>query len=132
MEWLTLEVFDAESAAWSWRDRHADQIVAAAITAGARAWEWQEFGFGVAFEVAFGTDAALEAFRSSPSVQAALDLAPDPVNGVLVYRGRGGGAGAGVPRRPRPRPSAGARALPEPPAEQCHDLGGQTASLMTP
>ncbi len=47
-------------------------------------------------------------------VQAALDAVPDPVNGLLVYRGRGGGAGATSPRRPRPGAGAGAMSLPEP------------------
>lgn len=122
MQWLTVEVFDGESAAWAWRDRHADQVVTAALSAGARSWEWHEHRFGVAFEVAFRSEDALEAFRSHPALLAALDAAPDRLNGVLVYRGRGGGAGAGVPRRPRPRPSAGALALPEPPEEDYCDL----------
>jgi hypothetical protein len=47
-------------------------------------------------------------------VRAALDAVPDPVNGLLVYRGRGGGAGAGTRRRPRPFAGAGAVELPEP------------------
>lgn len=81
---------------------------------GAAYWEWHEFGFGVAFEACFGDDAAAEAFRTLPVVGAALELAPDPVNGVVMYRGRGGGSGARVPRRPRPFAGAGAIALPEP------------------
>lgn len=34
MEWLTIEVFDEVHAAWLWRDRHADSIVSAAVSAG--------------------------------------------------------------------------------------------------
>jgi hypothetical protein len=55
-------------------------------------------------------------------VQAALDAVPDPVNGLLVYRGRGGGAGARRPRRPKPSAGAGALELPEPVAERIFDL----------
>jgi len=66
------------------------------------------------FEVEFGTDAEWESFRTLPMVQAALDAVPDPVNGLLIYRGRGGGAGSVSPRRPRPTAGAGAMALPEP------------------
>jgi len=69
------------------------------------------------FEVEFGTDAEWEAFRTLPMVQAALDAVPDPVNGLIVYRGRGGGAGSVSPRRPRPSAGAGAISLPEPGAE---------------
>ncbi|HSP36718.1 MAG TPA: hypothetical protein VLR26_03085 [Frankiaceae bacterium] len=114
MEWLTLEVFDSDAAAWTWRDRHDEVLVSSAIGFGARYWEWHEHPFGVALEICLPDDAAVEAFRSAPSVRAALERAPNPANGVLVYRGRGGGAGAGVPRTPRPAPFAGAVALPEP------------------
>jgi hypothetical protein len=53
-------------------------------------------------------------FRALPAVRAALDAVPDPVNGLLIYRGRGGSAGRPVPRKPRPLAGAGAVALPEP------------------
>jgi hypothetical protein len=43
-----------------------------------------------------------------------LDNVPDPVNGLLIYRGRGGGAGSRKPRKPKPAPSASAMELPEP------------------
>ena len=39
---------------------------------------------------------------------------PDPVSGLIVYRGRGGNAGRGEPRRPRPLIGSGAAALPLP------------------
>jgi hypothetical protein len=77
----------------------------------------------VVFEVAFGTDTRWEDFRGLAAVRAALDAVPDPVNGLLVYRGRGGGAGALAPRRPRPAAGAGAMALPEPADEPWIDLG---------
>jgi hypothetical protein len=55
-------------------------------------------------------------------VRAALDAVPDPVNGLLIYRGRGGTSAAGKPRRPRPAPSATAVALPEPDPEPMLDV----------
>ncbi len=58
-----------------------------------------------------------QAFRDLPVVRAALDAVPDPVNGLLIYRGRGGSSAAGKPRKPRPAPSAAAAALPEPEPE---------------
>jgi hypothetical protein len=39
---------------------------------------------------------------------------PDPVNGLLIYRGRGGAAGGRKPRKPRPAPGAAALELEEP------------------
>jgi len=49
-----------------------------------------------------------------PAVRAALDGVPDPVNGLLVYKGRGGAAGPRVPRKPKPAPGAAALELEEP------------------
>jgi hypothetical protein len=68
--------------------------------------------------------ALARAFRSLPAVRAALDGVPDPVNGLLVYRGRGGGAGTREPRKPKPAPSASAVSLPEPQAAPQLDLTG--------
>jgi hypothetical protein len=68
----------------------------------------------VVLEVAFPDEARWEAFRDLPATRAALDAVPDPVNGLLVHRGRGGSSGARSPRRPRPLAGAGAVALPEP------------------
>ena len=113
-EWLTVEVLDGGEPASSWRRAHEDGLVEAAITQGARYWEWHDTPWGVVLEVAFDDDDRLERFRALPAVRAALDAVPDPVAGLLVYRGRGGGAGASVPRRPRPRPVAGAAGLPPP------------------
>lgn len=122
-EWWSIEVFDAAlQAALSWKDSYRTQLVESAITSGAIEWTWIEHQHGVVFEVSFADEARWESFRRLPGVQAALDAVPDPVNGVLVYRGRGGGAGARSPRRPRPSAGAGALALPEPVAERVIDL----------
>lgn len=114
MEWLTIEVFDGPAPAVSWRTGYGDALIGSAVSLGAVYWEWHEHRWGVVLELLFRDEVDVRAFRDVPVVRAALDAAPDPVNGVLVYRGRGGGSGAAVPRRPRPAPVAGAVALPEP------------------
>jgi hypothetical protein len=121
-EWWSIEVFHSEFPAGLWRDTHSSMLIESAVTAGATSWEWHEHRWGVVFEVEFGDDCRWEAFRAIPAVQAGLDAVPDPVNGLLVYRGRGGGAGASSPRRPRPTAGAGAVALPEPGEQERADL----------
>jgi hypothetical protein len=122
-EWWSIEVFDSElQAAARWRDSYRDALTESAVTSGAIHWAWIEHRHGVVFEVSFADDPAWAAFRALPGVQAALDAAPDPVNGVIVYRGRGGGAGPRKPRRPRPSAGAGAVELPEPEAARRVDL----------
>ena len=114
-EWWSIEVFDSElQAALRWKDSYRARIVEFAITSGATEWAWIEHRNGVVFEVCFADEAKWEAFRALPGIQAALDSVPDPINGVLVYRGRGGGAGSRRPRKPRPSAGAGAIELPEP------------------
>ena len=115
-EWLSIEVFDGEFPASSWRDSYGESLTEAAVTNGALDWVWHEHRWGLVFEVEFTDDADIDSFRELPAVRAALDAVPDPVNGLLVYRGRGGGSGSRVPRRPRPHLGAGA-ADPEIPRE---------------
>jgi hypothetical protein len=117
-EWLAIEVSDAEIPASAWRRAYEDSLSEAALTHGVDTWEWHTTRWGVVLELGFDSDEHLERFRQLPAVRAALDAVPDPVSGLLVYRGRGGGAGAGVPRHPRPRPVAGAAARPVPPPDQ--------------
>ena len=73
-------------------------------------------------EVSFAEEADWLRFRGLSAVRAALDGVPDPVNGLLVYRGRGGSSGSRSPRRPRPAPTAGAMALEEIVTEHVVDL----------
>jgi len=113
-EWLAIEVFDAEFSASRWRRSHEDFLTEAAFTNGASVVDWHVTRWGVVLELCFESDDQLERFRRLPAVRAALDAVPDPVSGLVVYRGRGGGAGASVPRHPRPVPVADAAALPEP------------------
>ncbi len=122
-EWWSIEVFDSRiQAALRWKDSYREQLIESAITSGATEWAWIEHRSGVVLELLFPDEARWASFRPLPGVQAALDSVPDPVNGVLVYRGRGGGAGAGRPRRPRPTAGAGAAELSEPQPARGMDL----------
>jgi hypothetical protein len=126
-QWWSIEVFHGEKLPASrWRDAYEDVLTEAAVTHGALYWDWQEFRYGVIFEVCFSTDEQWEAFRGLPTVRGALDAVPDPVNGLLVYRGRGGAAGS---RKPRPSPSAAALELEEPREERRIDLRAMEAEL---
>jgi hypothetical protein len=121
-EWWSVEVFHGETRASSWKDAYSSALTESAISHGAVDWTWIEHRYGVVLEVCFSTDERFEEFRALPAVRAALDAVPDPVNGLLIYRGRGGGAGAGSPRHPRPTAGAGAAELPEPQEQRVADL----------
>jgi hypothetical protein len=113
--WMSIEVFDGDFyPASSWADAFGDSIVEAAVSGGASDWSWQPTSWGVVFEVAFEDEDAWERFRASLAVRVALESVPNPVNGVLVYKGRGGSAGAARGRKPRPMTGSGAAALPLP------------------
>lgn len=113
-EWWSIEVLHAEFSAFQWQQSYDSELIEAALTNGALDGTWHAGTWGVAFEVCFNTSEGWEAFRNLPLVRAALDAVPDPVNGLLIYRGRGGTSASGKPRRPRPAPSASSMALPEP------------------
>jgi hypothetical protein len=121
-EWWSIEVLHGELSAFQWQDAHDSELIEAALTNGALDSSWHADRWGVAFEVCFETADQWEAFRALPIVRAALDAVPDPLNGLLIYRGRGGTSAAGKPRRPRPAPSAGVMALPEPDPEPHIDV----------
>jgi hypothetical protein len=114
-EWWSIEVFSGDKLpASGWRYAYEDGLTEAAITHGAMYYEWHDTEYGVIFEVLFTGDEQWEAFRALPAVRAALDGVPDPINGLLVYRGRGGAAGGRKPRKPKPAPRAAALELEEP------------------
>jgi hypothetical protein len=121
-EWWSIEVLHGEFSAFQWQQSYDSALIEAALTNGALDGTWHAGEWGVAFEVCFNTVEEWEAFRDLPVVRAALDAVPDPVNGLLIYRGRGGTSASGKPRRPRPAPAAGAMALPEPEDEPFLDL----------
>jgi len=131
MQVWTIEVANAATvaSAGSWRRAHGEWLVEAALTTGAQEWTWVVRPWGVLPELSFDDEADWLRFRATPAVQAALDAAPDPVNGMWVYSGRGA---AGVPRRLRPVRSSDGAPVPEPEAEPepwQHPLG-RRASLM--
>src|SRR5215469_9562310 len=118
-EWWSIEVFSGDKLpASGWRYAYEDELTEAAITHGSLYYEWHDTEYGVIFEVLFPDDAQWEAFRSLPAVRAALDGVPDPVNGLIIYRGRGGASGGTKPRKPKPAPGAAAMELEEPKEER--------------
>jgi len=118
-EWWSIEVFSGDKLpASGWRYAYEDELTEAAITHGAMYYEWHDTEYGVIFEVLFREDADWEAFRALPAVRAALDGVPDPVDGLIIYRGRGGAAGSRNPRKPKPAPGAAALELEEPKEER--------------
>jgi hypothetical protein len=118
-EWWSIEVFSGDKLpASGWRYAYEDELTEAAITHGAMYYEWRDTEYGVIFEVLFRDDEQWEAFRALPAVRAALDGVPDPVNGLIIYRGRGGAAGSRKPNKPKPAPSAAALELEEPREER--------------
>jgi hypothetical protein len=130
-EWWSIEVLHGEVSAFQWQQAYDSELIEAALTNGALDGTWHADSWGVAFEVCFNTAEEWEAFRALPVVRAALDSVPDPVNGLLIYRGRGGSSAAGKPRKPRPAPSAAAVALPEPEDEHLLDLTGISGPELT-
>jgi hypothetical protein len=118
-EWWSIEVFSGDKLpASQWRYAYEDALTEAAVTHGALYWDWYDSQYGVVFEVCFATDEQWAAFRQLPTVRGALDAVPDPVSGLLIYRGRGGAAGSRNPRKPRPAPGAAALELDEPVQER--------------
>jgi hypothetical protein len=112
--WFSIEVLDGASSASLWSEAHGDALIEAAFLSGATDWSWHRHTWGVVLELSFEDEAAWDRFRELPGVIAALDLVPDPVSGLIFYKGRGGSAGRDVPRKPRPMAGSGAAALPLP------------------
>jgi hypothetical protein len=129
---VSIEVFDGAFGGQSWADAYGDALIEAALAHGATDWQWVRLRWGVVLELSFVDELSWERFRFHPSVQAALDGVPDPVSGLIIYKGRGGASGAGRPRRPRPAAGAGAIALPLPESFELLDDDFLDASLRTP
>ncbi len=112
--WFSIEVIDGAASASGWAEMWSDTLSGAALSGGASDWSWHQHGWGVVLEVEFADEAAWDAFRDQVAVRAALDAVPDPLTGMIVYRGRGGSAGSPAPRRPRPMLGSGSAELPLP------------------
>jgi hypothetical protein len=112
--WMSIEVFDGIFSAGSWQDAWGDRLVENALFSGATDWNWHRTNWGVIFDVAFADEEAWERYRSSLGVTVALDAVPDPVSGLIVYKGRGGNSGSRTPRKPRPLIGSGTMSLPLP------------------
>jgi hypothetical protein len=112
--WFSIEVLDGAMSASVWSEAHRDALIESALFNRATDWNWHRHSWGVVIELAFSDEADWERFRELPAVQAALDAVPDPVSGLIMYRGRGGSAGTVSPRRPKPLAGAGSAALPLP------------------
>ncbi len=118
MEFWTIEI--ADGPAWSaagWRRAHGEQLVEAAVTNGAKEWNWVVRDWGVLLELQFSDESEWLRFRATPAVRAALDAAPEPVDGRWIYSGRGGSSPAMVPLHPRPTLGAEGAPLPQPEPE---------------
>lgn len=113
-QWFSIEVLDGEASARLWADTHGDILTESGLSHGAIDWSWHSHNWGVVFEIRFEDEAAWDRWRESPAVVAALDKVPDPVSGLIVYKGRGGSSGRVQPRRPKPLSGSGAAALPLP------------------
>lgn len=129
-EWWSIEVLHGEVSAFRWQEQHDSALIEAALTNGVRDGAWHADRWGVVFEVLFDTEGQWDAFRALPVVRAALDAVPDPLNGLLIYRGRGGGAGAREPRRPKPAPSSAAVSVPGPQDEPYLDLAARAGTRL--
>ena len=112
--WFSIEVLDGSSSASLWSEAYGDGLIESAFFTGATDWSWHRHEWGVVLELDLADEAAWEAFRALPVVAAALDAVPDPVSGLIEYRGRGGSSSRPEPRKPRPLTGSGAAALPLP------------------
>jgi len=130
---MSIEVFDGPFSARSWVEAYGDTLVEGAISTGAVDWSWHSTSWGVVFELAFDDENDWDRFRQLLIVQIALDAVPDPVGGLLIYRGRGGSSGTTRPRKPRPFAGAGAAELPIPiPDEEFRNYSGDVERRRIP
>jgi hypothetical protein len=90
--WRSIEVMHGERSAYRWQEQHDSALTEIALGSGARDGTWHADTRGVVFEVLFDTEEKWEAFLGLPAVRAALAAVPDPVHGLLIYRGVAAGA----------------------------------------
>lgn len=109
--WMSIEIFNGPFAARLWADSHADSLIETAVTSGAVDWQLTRTAWGVAFEVAFTSEAEWNRYRATDAVTNALKNVPDPKHGILIYRGRSLDGGTPSPRKPKPKSGSGSAAL---------------------
>lgn len=113
-QWFSIEVLDGEYPASFWAESYGDALTESGLGFGALDWSWHSHTWGVVFEIRFTSESEWDEWRESAAVRAALDAVPDPVSGLIVYKGRGGSSGRVQPRKPKPLSGSGAAALPIP------------------
>jgi len=109
--WMSIEIFNGAFGAHMWADAHGDALIETALSTGAIDWELKRTAWGVVFEVAFPTEAGWQHYKLTDAFRNALQTAPDPYRGVLIYRGRSLDSGNASPRKPKPRIGSGSAAL---------------------
>lgn len=108
---MSIEIFNGAYTARNWADAHSDTLVETAVTEGAIDWELKKTAWGMVLEVAFPSEAHWERFRDSESVRTILGTVPDPLQGVLIYRGRSLDGGKSAGKKPKPKIGSGSNAL---------------------
>lgn len=111
MYWTSIEIFNGPFAARLWADAHADLLIETALGNGAIDWNVTRTAWGVAFEVAFESEAEWLHYKTTDAFRTALGDVPDPKAGVLIYRGRSLDGGTLTPRKPKPKAGSGSNAL---------------------
>src|SRR5687767_5814573 len=101
--WMSIEIFNGPYAARLWADAHGDPLLGAAMSTGAVDWDLKRTAWGVVIEVEFRTEADWEQFKLTDAFLNALNTAPDPQGGVLIYRGRSLDSGNPTSRKPKPK-----------------------------
>jgi hypothetical protein len=109
--WMSIEIFNGAYAAQLWADNHVDTFIEAAIVHGAVDWDRKKTAWGVAIEIEFDSEKAWKEFRNAAAIRTLLNNVPDPVNGVLIYRGRSLDGGSTARRSKKPKSGAGGAAL---------------------
>lgn len=127
---MSIEVLDGSYGASMWQSAYGDDLVDAAVEEGLIDWQWQPHTWGVVLELEFEDESGWERFMQHPSVSNALSDVPDPLTGLIYYRGWGGRSGCEEPRKPKPLAGGGAAALPLP--NLVDDVFGDWAIFVEP
>jgi hypothetical protein len=108
---MSIEIFNGAYAAQLWAETHVDTFIEAAIVHGAIDWDRKKTAWGIAIEIEFESEKMWKEFRHADAVRSLLKNTPDPVNGVLIYRGRSLDGGSSARRRKKPKSGSGGAAV---------------------